>query len=118
MVRQVALAADQAIVVGTPVDTGRARANWIAQIGSASDAVLPEPASPLGATQASLDNAENIIRGYLAGSSIHLTNNLPYIQRLNDGYSRQAPANFVENAILLAVRVVTESRLVPDQPGG
>ena len=35
LTRKVALAADQAVVSGTPVDTGRARSNWIAAIGSA-----------------------------------------------------------------------------------
>lgn len=33
-------------------------------------------------------------------SSIHITNNLPYIGALNDGHSKQAPAGFVRTAVM------------------
>lgn len=118
LVRKVALAADQAVVMGTPVDTGRARSNWIAQIGSAPsgtiDAYAPGDAgSTAGAnTQAAIDQAESVISGYNSGEEIHITNNLPYIQRLNDGYSAQAPANFVEQAVVEAAQVVQFGRIV------
>ncbi len=118
LVRRVALAADQAVVMGTPVDTGRARSNWIAQIGSApSGTVEPYAPGEAGSTtgansQAALDQAEAVISGYNSGQEIHITNNLPYIQRLNDGYSAQAPANFVEQAVAEAARVVQFGRIV------
>jgi len=110
-VRRVAISADAAVVLGTPVDTGRARSNWIVQLNSAADEVI-RAYSPgdLGSTeaqnpQAALDQAEAVISNYQGGQNveIHITNNLPYIQRLNDGYSAQAPANFVEEAIQAAV---------------
>lgn len=91
------------------MDTGRARSNWIAAIGgpasSVIDAYAPGDAgSTAGAnTQSAIDQAESVISGYNYGEEIHLTNNLPYIQRLNDGYSAQAPANFVEMAVMEAV---------------
>ena len=34
--------------------------------------------------------------------TVYISNNLPYIQRLNDGYSQQAPENFVESAVQVA----------------
>lgn len=118
LTRKVALAADQAVVSATPVDTGRARSNWIAQIGAPASQVI-EPYAPgeAGSTgnsnvQAATDQAEQVISGYNYGEEIHITNNLPYIQRLNDGHSAQAPANFVEQAVLEAVRVVTSGRIV------
>lgn len=118
LVRKVALAADQAVVMGTPVDTGRARSNWIAQIGSAPSGTI-EPYAPgeAGSTtgansQAAIDQAEAVISGYNNGQEIHITNNLPYIQRLNDGYSAQAPANFVEQAVAEAAQVVQFGRIV------
>lgn len=124
LTRRVALAADQAVVMGTPVDTGRARSNWIAQIGSAPDTVIDAYApGSLGDTeadntQAALDQAEAVIRNYKGGEEIHITNNLPYIQRLNDGWSSQAPANFVEQAVLEALQVVYFGRVVDGDPGG
>lgn len=120
LVRRVALAADQAVVMGTPVDTGRARSNWIAQIGSApSGTVEPYAPGEAGSTtgansQAAMDQAEAVISGYNNGQEIHITNNIPYIQRLNDGYSAQAPANFVEQAVLEAAQIVQFGRVVGD----
>lgn len=120
LVRKVALAADQAVVMGTPVDTGRARSNWIAAIGGPASATIDayapgESGSTEAAnTQAAIDQAESVIRGYNYGEEIHLTNNLPYIQRLNDGYSAQAPANFVEQAVAEAAQVVQFGRVVGD----
>lgn len=123
LVRKVALAADQAVVTGTPVDTGRARSNWIVQINSPNSGVIDayapgETGSTAGAnTQAAIDQGENVISGYNSGESIHITNNLPYIQRLNDGYSAQAPSNFVEQAVLEAAQVVQFGRVVEPRPG-
>ena len=113
LVRQVALVADQAVVFGTPVDTGRARSNWIVSINSAPEEIIP-PYTPgeggsTGArnAQAAINQGEEVISRYQGeGQEIHITNNLPYIQRLNDGYSDQAPANYVETAIALAVQQV------------
>lgn len=126
LVRKVALVADQAIVVGTPVDTGRARSNWIVQIGSSADSpIYPYTPGERGSTgaanaQAAIDQGQRVISNYVGGSgqSIHITNNLSYIQKLNDGFSAQASANFVETAVFQAVRAVTQGSLVTDLPGG
>lgn len=123
LTRRTAMAVDQAVVSGTPVDTGRAKSNWIAQLDAAPEGVI-EAYSPgdLGSTeaentQAALDQAEAVIAGYNYGSEIHITNNLPYIQRLNDGYSAQAPKNFVEEAVQEAAQVVQYGRIVDPNPG-
>jgi hypothetical protein len=78
------------ITISTPVDTGRARAGWTPSINVPSSYVPPEgkygmPAIPELGTVTVRD-------------TIYITNNLPYIKRLNNGYSRQAPARFVESA--------------------
>lgn len=118
MVRRVALAADQAVVVSTPVDTGRARSNWIVALGDAADSPIEaytpgeDRSTEAANTQAALAQGEAVIRGYMGGqgTSIHITNNLPYIQKLNDGSSAQAPANFVETAVQQAVAAMTRGR--------
>lgn len=123
LTRKVALAADQAIVSGTPVDTGRARSNWIVALDGPSSAVIDaytpgEAGSTAGSnTHAALDQGAGVIRNYRMGQEIHITNNLPYIQRLNDGYSAQAPANFVEQAVMEAAQVVQFGRIVEGNPG-
>ncbi len=109
MVRKVALAVDSAVVIGTPVDTGRARSNWQVNIGSPADGTREaysegKDGSTGGANaQAAIDQGKAEIGKYRGGSSIHITNNLPYIGRLNDGWSAQAPAGFVEKAVLVGV---------------
>lgn len=112
LLRKVALAADQAVVSGTPVDTGRARSNWIAQIDSpVQEEIEPYVPGERGSTkaqntQAALDQAEAIISGYKYGDEIHLANNTAYLPDLNDGSSAQAPANFIEEGVLEAVAAV------------
>lgn len=110
--RQVALAADRAVVVATPVLTGRARANWQATLGAPAVGTVSDGA--VGARRAGTvagptAAAANVIALYKGGPSaaIFLTNNLPYIVPLNNGHSKQAPAGFVEkalNAVQVAAR--------------
>lgn len=114
LVSKVILAADQAVVLATPVDSGRARANWRPSIGAMDTTVLPEPSSPGVGLRQALQDGENIARSYRGGNNsptVHLTNSLPYIQPLNDGSSKQAPVNFVGTAILLALSAIRGARI-------
>ncbi len=83
---------------GTPVDTGHARANWIATVGA------PNTVEAEG-TDTSLAQAGNaIVAAYkLNQGKLYLTNVVRYIRYLNEGSSTQAPALFVENCILRAM---------------
>ena len=106
LVRKTALEAHRAVAIGTPVDTGRARSNWLVSLGSpATHTVLSS------SIQAAFGQAQGAVAGYKQGD-IHITNNLPYIGRLNDGYSKQAPANFVEDAVNRATQVVRNHNIV------
>ncbi len=56
----------------------------------------------LGASAAeTINQARAVLATKKPGQKIYITNNLPYIRRLNDGYSKQAPAGFVERAVLI-----------------
>lgn len=118
LVRKVALSVDATVVSATPVNTGRARSNWIAEIGSPSkevrDAYVPgEAGSSAGAnTQIALALARATIATYNSGDTLHLTNNLPYIAELNRGSSAQAPAGFVETAVLDGIAQVNGAKLL------
>ena len=80
------------IVLKTPVDTGRARGNWFVTIGSPSGAVS-QGTDPGG--QASIARGSAVITGLTKPQAIWISNNLPYIVRLENGHSRQAPAGMV-----------------------
>jgi hypothetical protein len=76
----------------TPVDTGRARGNWHCTVGA------PFSGQDATGTDGSIQSA--IPRR--AGSVVYLTNNVPYIGRLEyDAHSRQAPNGMVRVSVAL-----------------
>lgn len=96
---------------GTPVDTGWARANWIPSV-SAPASALRDPgsrdaraASVGGASSAQAAGQADVLGYKLSRGPVYVSNNVPYIVRLNEGSSRQAPKGFVQAAIAKAVRV-------------
>lgn len=106
MLRKVALVSNQTLVMATPVDTGRARANWRVSIGTEVSATVDSTNA-----QESLSRNKAIIMGYRNGDLI-IQNNLPYIEILNRGSSAQAPAGFVEKALQTAARAVAKSKVI------
>ena len=104
--RKVALVANQTLIMATPVDTGRARANWQVSIDTEIEGEIGDTNAQAAITR----NAE-VIRGYRNGAII-LQNNVPYIGALNNGSSAQAPAGFVEKALQAAARAVRGNRIV------
>jgi hypothetical protein len=118
VVREVALVVDRELVLATPVDTGRARSNWIVNLGSAAtgsrDPYTPGEKGSTGEAnaQAAIAQGNATIGLRKDGQDIYISNNLPYIGRLNEGSSAQAPAQFVEQAVQRAVQVVRKARVV------
>lgn len=102
----------QVITSSMPVDTGFARGAWTPSIGTADLSISKAPrdkvrAKAEGAANLSknLNRSQGITRKYrLKDGTVFISNNVPYIGRLNAGSSAQAPARFVESAILTAVK--------------
>lgn len=105
--RKAALAADQGVVVATPVDSGRARSNWIVGLGAGPTETVP-PRSP----QETIDEGRARISHSLPGQDIYISNNVEYIGELNRGHSRQAPANFIQRAAAQARALVAGARIL------
>lgn len=79
------------IILDTPVDTGRARANWQVSNGVPKDGVVAS-LDPSGAMTVTTVQQHKTDTSKIA----YLTNNLPYIGRLEyDAWSKQAPAGMV-----------------------
>lgn len=101
----------------TPVDTTQAVSNWQLGLGSAkTNFIPPHFLGMFGQThhasaQKTLALAEEEFKKKKPGQAIHITNNAPYIQALNNGSSKQAPAGFVEKAVLLASYKVSKMNL-------
>jgi hypothetical protein len=100
---------EQTVVVATPVDTGHARANWQVTISEETTTELDEVDKSGAGTIA---KAVSVLSGRRDGQTIHVANNVPYIKRLNEGSSAQAPANFVQRAINAAIAAFRGTRVV------
>ena len=104
--RAVGLEITKDVILNTPVDTGRARSNWHTNLVK-PDRSTREPFSKgenlgIGESQnsgAAIAEGFSRIGLHRKGQDIFITNNLNYIQFLNDGSSDQAPRLFVERAI-------------------
>lgn len=93
------------VIMRTPVMDGRARANW-----------LPSFADPVQTTIEDLDGlsfgsppstvkANQILSSIKKGDGVtYMTNNLPYIKRLEDGYSPQAVGGMVKLSLMDVAR--------------
>lgn len=94
--------------VGTPVDTGWARANWVPNVGEAKILKADDKevtAAMIAARQAEAEQGLNRVLAWkIADGPIFNTNSVPYIKPLNDGHSPQSPPGFIQAAIEKGVR--------------
>lgn len=76
----------------SPVDTGQFRANWLISIGA------PDPSTEQGPSPAFAAKSSAALASYAAQEGfpvVYLQNNLPYANRLENGWSKQAPDGMV-----------------------
>ena len=100
---------------GTPADTGWARANWVPNVGEPITEPIGRP--PKRGEQLSAEartaraKGEALLLRYKLGQGpINITNNAPYIGRLNQGWSTQAPAGFIQAAVARATKTINQRR--------
>lgn len=100
------------LVTVTPVDESTALSNWVLTteepFALQLDAYVPgqQGSTREESGQLALAQGEQQLALKKPGDPIYITNNLPYIRRLNEGYSDQEPAGFVERAALLGRKTV------------
>lgn len=101
----------------TPVDTSQALSNWRVTLDSpATGTIAPYYPGLQGSSQRAsaaetINAAKSVLANKKPGQAIFITNNLPYIKRLNDGYSAQAPAGFVERAVLIGRKMLAKFKI-------
>lgn len=101
-IRALALNILSGVTLSTPVDTGRARGNWQVGITHAETGTL-DTSDKGGALTIRVGASKIGGAKTIPYPAIYISNNLPYIGRLNQGSSTQAPKFFVESAIKRAV---------------
>lgn len=126
------------LVEQTPVDTGKARSNWVLSVDSPFAGILPayfpypkthhyvgEGAGYRKATKAEVlasghtrEEGANLVAAlaqhFLAvqafdvsrNNAIYVTNNVDYVARLNEGYSKQSEPGWFERSPGIAVKAV------------
>jgi len=98
VVRKLAFEVYKGVTQKTPVDTGRAKANWMLGYGSINSTIT--------------NNTTFTLVHPPEGSGkrpIYITNNLPYISKLENGSSKQAPngmVNLTMNEVQRSIRNV------------
>lgn len=91
--RENAISAFQIVSIKTPVYTGNARWNWWCSVGSPSGKYEEHKGLSIDTSRALT------FEGVTINDVLYVSNSTPYIKRLNEGWSRQAPARFVEMAV-------------------
>ena len=81
-VRNVTIELGTAVMKDTPIDEGRAKGNWQTTVGSPATGII-DRIGENGAIAELVQNAGG------AGSVTYIANNLPYIYRLELGWSKQ-----------------------------
>lgn len=99
--KKVVLEALKKIVKKTPVDTGRARGNWQTSIGSPINSEIDRKEPKENDSAVEDGTADTILAGLSAitdlppYSIVWISNNVNYIEFLEGGSSKQAPAGMV-----------------------
>lgn len=110
--KRLALTVDRHLVMNTPVDTGRLRANWIPSLESPVSSTIPPFAEgtkgSTGAANATgaMTAMATVLTSFALGQRIWIVNNVEYLKYLNDGTTptKQASPGFVEAAVQAGIR--------------
>lgn len=95
--REAAIAIDTGVVLETPVDTGRAKGNWITSVDSPNSfADITYTAERTVAEQFAISQCKQEVQKVQGFATVYIQNNLPYITRLNEGHSDQAGSKYIE----------------------
>lgn len=95
-VRGTAIALWRAVILDSPVDTGRFRGNWFASQNRPAE-ITTTFTDKSGAS--AVQRAARFVSGAQNWQDLWLSNNLPYAVRLEYGYSDQAPKGMVRTNI-------------------
>ena len=117
VVRKIVFDLGARVIMRTPVDTGRARANWMFSIGT-PDRGTTESLDKLAGTNSrgvgrsvAKANLSEALANYdpFKNPIIYFTNSVPYIGRLEYGSSKQAPQGMIRLTVAEFMGVVMDS---------
>ena len=90
------------VVVATPIDTSAARQNWRVGVGAINPTADTRDTD--GSGQGAINRGIATIQsGGGIGKVVYISNSLKYIEKLNNGWSMQAPKNFMQISFMNVV---------------
>jgi hypothetical protein len=98
VIKKAALELFSKVIMDTPVDTGRLRANWNVSIGSADESIDDNASDKSRSKSGSstCKKAEEKLKADKTYMPIFLTNNMPYVKKIEYGGSpNKAPQGMV-----------------------
>lgn len=117
--RSIAIAAFGELQKESPVLTGRFRSGWDLTLGEPSTFVPPEKPNAVEndpeftalseSKQAQAVGNVSALTTLKSPERINITNNVVYGQRLNDGWSQQVPAGFLQKVTAWAARRIRKA---------
>lgn len=84
----------RAVVLKSPVDTGRFRSNWNVSVAAPDFTFTDSTNSNRGLTEAARALTLPV------GGVVFISNGLPYANRLEYGYSKQAPQGMIRTSVI------------------
>jgi hypothetical protein len=98
-IRKISIEMMSSIILSTPVDTGHARGNWQASVSVPAGGTLEVEDKSGAVAIAKMTTTAATWQPSKQGVSLFLTNNLPYIERLEDGWSKKQGGHMVKMAM-------------------
>lgn len=105
VMRSVSLKLFSAIIKASPVDTGRFRGNWQTTCVTQATGLI---AGVDTTGNKAVNSAATFITNAPGWDTFTLTNNLPYAERLEYGWSKQAPVGMVRVNIARFQQLINE----------
>lgn len=102
VVRKSVLELQTMMIERSPVDSGRFKSNWQAGLGTTNT----ETSAAAGSDAESRTLA--VLEGWRPGQTIFLSNSMPYAKRLEEGWSKQAPAGMVRLSVQAYGQAIAE----------
>ncbi len=118
LVRRCATVVIEELAVRTPIDSGRAKSNWIVTLNSPTVArIEPHHFGVLGSTAPQTiktvqARAAIVINRFKIGDTVIIQNNLDYIVDLEKGSSKQSPAGFIHQSLARIPIVVQGTQIL------
>lgn len=90
---------DTRVVLETPFNTGEAKINWLVTDGRPTSEHIKTEMDKASAESIAMQKAQGQILSSKVFTELYIQNNAPHIERLNEGWSEQAPSKYIDTII-------------------